>query len=142
MRALSLTQPWASLVCLGVKKIETRSWQTPYRGQLAIHAAKGFPKDARAMCLKEPFKRVLMAAGIESVADLPLGALLATVQLLDCIPTGKVRSQISSEEYAFGDYSAGRFAWILEDVQPLAVPVPAKGALGLWTLDGNVLETG
>ena len=142
VRCLSLTQPYATLISLGVKCIETRSWQTPYRGRLAIHAAKDFPKDARAMCLKEPFKRVLMAAGIESLADLPLGALLATVQLVDCVPTGKVRSQLSSEEYAFGDYSAGRFAWLLGDVQRLAVPVPARGALRLWTVDRSVLEAG
>ena len=43
MKALTLTQPWASLVAIGAKRIETRSWSTPYRGLLAIHAAKGFP---------------------------------------------------------------------------------------------------
>jgi hypothetical protein len=132
MKALTLTQPWSTLVALGVKNIETRSWSTPYRGRLAIHAAKGFPPDARLICRREPFKRVLMAAGIESLADLPLGVLLATVQLVDCVPTGKVRSRLSSEEYAFGDYSAGRWAWLLDDVQPLSEPVPACGALGLW----------
>jgi hypothetical protein len=132
MKALTLTQPWSTLVALGVKNIETRSWSTPYRGRLAIHAAKGFPPDARLICRREPFKRVLMAAGIESLADLPRGVLLATVQLVDCVPTGKVRSQLSSEEYAFGDYSAGRWAWLLDDVQPLSEPVPACGALGLW----------
>ncbi len=132
MKALTLTQPWASLVAIGAKKIETRSWATSYRGPLAIHAAKGFPKDARTVCLREPFKRVLIAAGIESLADLPLGALLATVLLVDCVPTGKVRSTLTSEEYAFSDYSAGRWAWLLDDVQPLSVPVPARGALGLW----------
>src|SRR5918997_3663558 len=140
MKALTLTQPWSTLVALGVKKIETRSWSTPYRGRLAIHAAKGFPPDARLICRREPFKRVLMAAGIESLADLPLGVLLATVQLVDCVPIGKVRSQLSSEEYAFGDYSAGRWAWLLEDVQPLAVPVQARGMLGIWTVDAGVLE--
>ena len=132
MKALTLTQPWSTLVALGVKNIETRSWSTPYRGRLAIHAAKGVPPDARLICRREPFKRVLMAAGIESLADLPLGVLLATVLLVDCVPTGKVRSQLSSEEYAFGDYSAGRWAWLLDDVQPLSEPVPACGALGLW----------
>ena len=46
MKALTLTQPWASLVACGAKTIETRSWRTPYRGPVAIHAAKGFPADA------------------------------------------------------------------------------------------------
>src|SRR5690348_17556570 len=47
MKALTLTQPWASLVAIGAKRIETRSWSTSYRGPLAIHAAKGFPKSAQ-----------------------------------------------------------------------------------------------
>lgn len=49
MRAITLTQPWSSLVARGQKKIETRSWQTSYRGPLAIHAAKGFPGYAKRL---------------------------------------------------------------------------------------------
>lgn len=48
--ALSLTQPWASLVVLGEKQWETRSWPTKYRGELYIHAAKWFPTWAKDMC--------------------------------------------------------------------------------------------
>lgn len=40
MKAISLWQPWASLIAAGVKSIETRGWPTNYRGQIAIHAAK------------------------------------------------------------------------------------------------------
>ena len=40
MRAISLWQPWASVVALGSKRIETRHWSTGHRGPLAIHAAK------------------------------------------------------------------------------------------------------
>jgi activating signal cointegrator 1 len=47
MKAITLTQPWATLVAIGAKRIETRSWPTNYRGPLAIHAAKGFPKWAK-----------------------------------------------------------------------------------------------
>lgn len=40
MWALTLRQPWASLVAIGVKQVETRSWTTAYRGPLAIHSSK------------------------------------------------------------------------------------------------------
>jgi len=50
MKALTLTQPWASLMALQSKTIETRSWYTAYRGELVIHAAKGFPKWAKETC--------------------------------------------------------------------------------------------
>ena len=54
MKALSLTQSWATLVTIGAKKLETRSWPTYYRGPLLIHAAKGFPPAARAICYTGP----------------------------------------------------------------------------------------
>jgi len=39
VKTLTLSQRWATLVALGAKRIETRSWRTSYRGPLAIHAA-------------------------------------------------------------------------------------------------------
>jgi activating signal cointegrator 1 len=55
MKALSLTQPWATLVAIGAKCIETRTWHTFYTGTVAIHASKGFPRDARVRCGQPPF---------------------------------------------------------------------------------------
>lgn len=43
IKALTIRQPWAQLIALGVKTIETRSWSTRYRGPLAIHAAAKRP---------------------------------------------------------------------------------------------------
>lgn len=145
MKALTLTQPWASLVALGAKRIETRGWRTPYRGSLAIHAAKGFPKWARVTCLESPF-----AAEIGSDV-LPLGAVIATCRLIACIPTRELQQNrvievdylagcadfvMSDAERAFGDYAPGRWAWLLADVEMLAEPIPAKGALSLWEWEG------
>lgn len=140
LKCLSLTQPWATLTMIGAKKIETRSWKTSYRGLLGIHAAKTFPKVARETCTREPFNRTLIAAGFRSVADLPFGALLGTVQLVDCVPVEYVRPTISSNEYAFGDYSDGRWAWKLEDPRPFKEPIVMKGALGLWNADLSLLQ--
>lgn len=86
MRALSLTQPWATLVAQGAKRIETRSFQTTYRGQLAIHASKGFPRDAIELALTEPFRPTLHGLGYEQLADLPLGSILAVATVADCVP--------------------------------------------------------
>ncbi len=63
MKALTLWQPWATLVAMEVKKIETRCWTTKYRGELAIHAAKGFPKDARAFTLEPVCYEAVKRAG-------------------------------------------------------------------------------
>jgi hypothetical protein len=143
MKALTLTQPWATLVAIGVKTIETRSWATTYRGALAIHAAKGFPKDCRDLCSEDPFAEALTLAGIKSPTDLPLGVVVATCNLRGCVQMGTDAAPCTADlmqwlkrpmypEAVFGDYAARRWAWVLDNVVPLKMPRAAKGALGLW----------
>ncbi len=153
MKVLTLTQPWATLVAIGAKKIETRSWSTPYRGPLAIHAAKGFPKWAKEGCAEPLFHEALYAAGydigLRSSDILPRGMVIATCRLLDCLPmeaAGCVSGVFddypelnTAQERAFGDYAVGRWAWVLEDVKVLPEPIPAKGALGLWEYSGELV---
>lgn len=155
MRALTLTQPWASLVAIGAKKIETRSWPTRYRGPLAIHASARFPRSCQDLCAKPPFLGPLAGTYRQNRAgqfyldewlkNIPLGAVVAVATLVDCRPTGVTLSTLpfgadwlpaeDSPEYAFGDFSPGRFGWLLENVQRLKPPIPAKGALGVWEWD-------
>jgi hypothetical protein len=141
VKALTLTQPWATLVALGAKKIETRSWFTHYRGPLAIHAAKGFPKWAREFTMEpECYEAVkLFTAGrIKTFPSYPTGVVLAVCRVVACTLTSQAfEERLSAKERAFGDYSPGRFAWVLEDVQALPTPIPAKGALGLWEWCGK-----
>jgi hypothetical protein len=152
MRAISLTQPWASLIAIGAKTIETRSWPTLYRGPIAIHAAKGFPTWARNECWDEPFRRVLTDAQLVDFGGdanlghhatarfsrLPLGAIVAVAVLVAIRPTDEVREGISLQEQHFGDYSDDRFAWELREVLPLSRPVSCRGALGLWEMAPEV----
>ena len=39
MKTLSIRQPFASLICRGIKTIENSSWKTTYRGKLLIHSS-------------------------------------------------------------------------------------------------------
>lgn len=138
MKALSLTQPWATLVAIGAKRYETRSWSTGYRGPLAIHASKGFPVWAKDLALTEPFRSALQAGGIWRLIDLPRGMVIAMTRLVTCYETGTVRraGKLTANEVAFGDWAAGRFAWEFAEVVPMT-PVPAKGSLGLWEFSGE-----
>lgn len=151
MKAITLWQPWASLVAIGAKKIETRSWPTKYRGPLAIHAAK----DRRywKIAHDEPFRSVFMEARLYRQDDLPYGCIIATAEIVDCLmiqrqtfigyPILKNGQEIKGNELAFGDYTPRRYAWILEDVKQLPEPIPAKGRQGLWNWevpDGVVLS--
>lgn len=141
MRALTLTQPWATLVITGYKLFETRSWSTSYRGPLAIHAAKGFPEWARELCRDEPFYEVLELCGYEGWDELPLGQILGTVQLTDVRSTASVRRELDSHEIelAFGDFGPRRFAWRLREPIKLETPIPYRGTQGLWVPSNDVL---
>lgn len=138
MKALTLTQPWAQLVAIGAKKIETRSWNTMYRGPLAIHAALGFPLLAKERLLDLDFFQPLRDAGYETVASMPIGAVVATCELVSVARVQSAANVPDFPERAFGDYSIGRYMWFLADVRMLPEPVSAKGALGLWELDSDL----
>ena len=132
MKALSLTQPWATAIFRLNKKIETRSWKTDYRGQIAIHAAQVFPKAAREFATTE---RTL--GRIPS--RLPLGAIIGFVTIMGMRRTEDIRDQISAIERLYGDYSTGRWAWMLTGFISID-PIPCKGHLGLWTLPEGILS--
>lgn len=168
IKGFSLTQPYATLVVLAAKTVETRSWGTPYRGYLAIHAAKGFPAWAIDACFEYPFHQVLSGGGYTEKAwlqdsrahraalkeRLPLGAIVAVAKLTACIstnerlefrhwykaPTKLDRLLERGHERAFGDYSRNRYAWVLEDVRRLPEPIPYKGALALWPIETAIAE--
>lgn len=130
MRAITLHQPWATLVAIGAKEYETRSWSTNHRGPLAIHAAK--TEDHLDLANENPYMReALREYGYRSIMQLPLGKVLAVVELGDCFPVEEMRV-LEEVEKAFGDFSAGRFAWELRVTWRYPSPIPARGRQGLW----------
>lgn len=159
IKCLTLTQPYATLIALEQKHIETRSWHTNYRGPLAIHAGKGLGpvggiQGLRGLCCSGPFFSALKAAGIDldrvDVDVLPLGAIVATCELIDVVSTnqlpvgwrrGKHAWWLTEQEQAFGDYSPNRYCWLLANVQALSEPIPCPGAQGLWTYAGPLPTT-
>lgn len=145
MKALSLWQPWASLVALGSKKIETRSWATSHRGPIAIHAAKKWNRELVDMCLYEPFASELgklrpNEGGMFYLQDalpkiLPFGCIVAVADLVDCFRIDGPPDD--ALERLFGDYRPGRFGWRLDNVRPIA-NVPCVGRQGLFHVNGDI----
>jgi activating signal cointegrator 1 len=129
MKAISLHQPWASLIMLGEKRIETRDWCPPRAllgERIAIHAAKRIDE----CVLHPPFSRFF-----PEPYRVPLGALLGSVVLdsawqIDRTLTASELLERNGAEHerVFGDYTPGRFAWLLRDVRVLEVPIPFRGA--------------
>ncbi len=130
-KAISLWQPWASLIGMQKKQFETRSWATDYRGKILICGAKRAKAEQLDIWIeisdrygfKEEFK------------DLPLGYAIAICDLADCILMDEEFIEAQSQlERDCGDWQPGRYAWKLENIIPID-PQPIRGYQGLWNVD-------
>jgi activating signal cointegrator 1 len=139
MKAISLWQPSASLVSMGGKLIETRSWYTPYRGPLAICATKNTPAwyfDA-SLSESEIHKFFHQQGVYYPRRDLPRGCVVAVANLVDCVPiTQEFAASLSPLEWAAGNYEPGRYAWMLENVVELRTPLPVTGGQKFFEVSG------
>lgn len=147
MRALTVWEPYASLLVCGLKRFETRGWETKYRGPLVIHAAKRWDRDRgedflRVSDLIEEHSESLSATpgqkklGIRPVSE-TLGCCLGVVWLSDCQQMDDGGSEFENEVGYFG---SGRFGWKCDDATPFEKPVPVTGKQGLWTPPDHVVD--
>lgn len=165
MKAISLWQPWASLIAAGIKPFETRSWAPPEAliGQrIAIHAAKKIDREAAMMAedllygqhghdLADRIEATFSEAsdkilGVFNMATLPIGCIVCTAKLdaaFQMGPGGTVTARMTSRPMpecfrpridAWGDYSPGRWAWLLSEVQVVNPPAPVNGRQGFFDL--------
>jgi activating signal cointegrator 1 len=147
MKAISLLEPWASLVAVEAKKNETRSWSPNHRGLIAIHASMSFPKAAKELCQRPPFSKYVTTTGTREHRGYPytpfaFGHIIAVCRIIDVAPTlAEYPAAFAlSEEYEFGNYHLGRYIWRVKDVRRLENPVRCKGALSLWEVPQDVRE--
>lgn len=145
MRAISLWQPWASAIPAGLKTIETRSWSTAYRGPIAIHAAKRwtwqekqFWMDRVPRAARPTASDAFRALGIVNAEDLPLGCIVATCEVYDCVSTNDdpqtrcPEYPVALSDHEWGNFGPNRFAWFLRNIKPLAKPCPCIGRQGFF----------
>lgn len=204
MKCISLWQPWATLIAIGAKRIETRAWHTDYRGPLLIHAAKKWGPELAKLFASDPFFGPLDKAGYWHAAMLPKGAVVCRCELRACsyIPKdldeehaahdwstacecGHIRSahraggkaicrvstrwqqpgtpgadrvitnsfdgtiatcacpgyrrKFTEQERAFGDYTPGRYAWLLDKVECFTRPIPFAGLQGFFNVPDELI---
>jgi hypothetical protein len=135
MKALSLYEPWATLIALGEKRFETRSWRTNYRGPLLICASKMSP------IVPPQLIPILNRIGL-TVNQWNPGRAVALVDLVDVIQMkeGQILMTETKDELRLGDFSVGRFAWKLEKVRRFKNPFPIRGRQGLFEIPDSVIE--
>lgn len=167
MKAITIWQPWASLIAVGAKKFETRPWATNYRGPIAIHAAKNsvsvvmqnlFPRGMQLYSddfyekikYEALLRKALNPPRGRSIYNLPTGCIVATAELVECWEIRVIDEDAEAlfkkhhpmivdnrfvnlkDEIMFGNFTKGRFAWELANVQIFDSPIPARGKQGLW----------
>ena len=131
-KALSIIEPYATLIRDGHKLIETRSWKTSYCGELYIHAcSRRVPKEWKAN------KRLMSLA-----PQLHFGQVVCKCELVDCVlMTQEFIDSMDKNgtEYLSGFYEVGRYAWILKNVEVIDSPQKVRGNRRIWNLDLNSL---
>jgi activating signal cointegrator 1 len=154
MKALTICQPFAELILSGEKRIENRTWFTPHRGPLLIHAGKNrdwlekYADAVRTGCLPEPQTPL--------PDDMPFGSIVGQVQLVACIKLEQigVQREVFDKRYncfrrdtrwsGLGwmlkdPHASGPWCWLLD--KPVRFdPVFYRGAHGLFDVPENVIE--
>ena len=146
MKAITIRQPHASLLASGLREIETRGWDTSYRGPILIHASKKLDKGLNVSLAADLLSFNDYAAELthdaRKLCDLPWnetnGCVLAYARLADCYPIPKPTG--TELDLIFGDFGHRRWGLELAEVVTLRKPVPAMGLLGLWTPDAELLK--
>ena len=143
MKAITIWEPWATLIALGYKRVETRSWSTTWRGEIAIHAARTMKH-----CSFYNVNELCRRAGISDeerdhlVLSVRPGHVVAVASLVDVWTTEKVIAYdlISDRERALGDYGPNRYSWKIEDVRRIPRPFSAIGRQQIWNLSEDESE--
>lgn len=145
LRVITLYEPLATLVMLGVKPWETRSWPTKWRGPLAIHAAMGQPTWAAEYDLDPDVRlyahQLYGSKHIGAWGDFNFGQnwgkILGVVDLSTCKEFNDIWP---AKPFEFGDCTPGRFGWRLEWPTWNHRPINYRGAQRLWRVHDQAIR--
>lgn len=139
MRALTILQPWASLIMSGEKRVENRTWSTKYRGRFYVHAGK-----SREALVTHQVDGVEFCRHTgQRVQDLKFGYVLGIAVLLDCLPVDEIRAGQHDRAYPWlreHQHVEGPWCWVLAEHPTHIGPWPYKGAQGLFDINGMTLD--
>ena len=125
--AISIRQPWATLIVLGLKSVEIRSWSTNFRGRLFLHASKQID----SMALKR-----------FPLDNLQLGCLVGTAELARIEPmTRELWDELADEHLDLGPFREGLFAWHFTSPGPLHKPMQFRGKPGIFPVSFEIFQT-
>lgn len=141
MKALTVKQPWASLIVEGIKDIENRTWRCPqkYIGKrVLIHAsAKPVPGLPCRALTPLQYATVFSAGKLDALIG-PNGAIIGSVEIVDCVinhPSIWAEKTEVVNDFEFGYfpiYGKKIYNWVLANPVKFDKPIPSKGRLSFW----------
>jgi len=138
VKGLSIRQPWAHLIAHGPKRIENRRWYCSYRGEIAIHAAKGCSRGEHVQAV-EFVVSCSLGAMIPRYGAMPLGAIVGVATVVDCLRPGyRVIERYNPAAASIDWWDYDQYGIVLDNVRALREPVPCAGMLGLWTVPEDI----
>lgn len=152
MKAITVKQPWASLIVRGVKDVENRTWKTDFRGRVLIHAAGSH---GRKFNIELTYEQVKAAIGIIAkdtmFGNMAFGAIIGSVEIVDCVINHPSIWAEKTENYTVGmnpkqheDITGKKviYNWLLAN--PILFPesIPIKGRLSFWEVESELLKGG
>ena len=127
MKAITIKQPYATLIAEGLKEYEFRTWKTKYRGEILIHAGKGVDQEA-------------MKRFAHLNLEYPSGCIIAKATLADCVEIGDaMKSTLREKDFLVyqgitEDADWCGYGFKLENVEKTS-PISVGGKLSLWECD-------
>lgn len=133
MKVITIKQPWASLICEGIKDIENRTWNTNFRGRILIHASKASAGAMRSILNHQQKMKVanhqISDLKFYGQDDFIYGSIIGSVEIIDCIKDSK-------SIWALPDH----YNWVLSNPKLFTEPIPAKGTQGFWNYPNILAE--
>lgn len=140
MKALSIKQPWASLIAHGIKDIENRTWATKFRGTIYIHAS-GKPSfnNLTLNLTHDQIDKIVLGDFCQldsrSIAY-PKSAIIGTVDIVDCVINHRSIWAEATETSAGHVIDHIVYNWVLANPVLFEKPIlNVKGKLSLWEFD-------
>lgn len=140
---LSVRQPYADLLAMGIKRYETRDWACNRRGLILIHSSKTYSAEDKAnrdMLVRGGFPAINSAIGARDYKP-ALGCILAVAVMTGCYTseTLKMTEVDNRAELLMGNYGPGRYGFEIHAKYLLPEPIPARGQLNFWMWQGEIL---
>ena len=150
MKAITMKQPWASLIVHGIKDIENRSWRTNFRGRVLIHASGSHGRKFSVDLTDAQTKAAFATIAKETMfGNMPFGAIIGSVEIVDCVINHPSIWAEKTENYTVSmnpkihENITGKkvvYNWVLANPVLFKKPIPAKGKLSFWEYDGLSMQ--